>query len=167
MGTFFPLVEKGKEGDLGLGPYAVCVVFAGGVFFSTFVFNMFFMNLPVEGEPVEFFDYFKGRKKQHLLGILGGVIWCTGATAAFVAASANADTAVGVAGAAASSPIGPAVSYAMGQGATLISALWGILVWKEFKGADFKVKSLTALMFVLFAAGLILVSMAPLYATGQ
>lgn len=167
MGTFFPLVEKGKEGDLGLGPYAICVVFAVGVFFSTFVFNMFFMNLPVEGEPVEFFDYFKGRTKQHLLGILGGAIWCTGATAAFVAASANADTAVGVAGAAASTPIGPAVSYAMGQGATLISALWGILVWKEFKGADFKVKSLTAFMFVLFAAGLTLVSMAPLYPTGQ
>jgi glucose uptake protein len=56
MGMFFPLVEKGKEGELGLGPYSIAVVFAGGVFLSTFVFNLFFMNLPIEGEPVDFMD---------------------------------------------------------------------------------------------------------------
>jgi glucose uptake protein len=167
MGTFFPLVEKGQAGDSGLGPYAICVVFAGGVFLSTFAFNMFFINLPVEGEPVDLADYFKSRPRQHLLGILGGAIWCTGATAALVAASANADMSVGVAGVAVPAPVGPAVSYAMGQGAAILSALWGILVWREFKGADFRVKSLTALMFILFAAGLTLVSMAPLYAIGQ
>jgi len=157
MGTFFPLVEKAKEGEIGLGPYAVCVVFAVGVFISTFVFNMFFMNLPVEGEPVDFFDYFKGRPGQHLLGVLGGMIWCTGAIASFVAASAGSD--------AASSPakVGPAVSYAMAQGATLISALWGVVVWKEFKGGDAKVKIFAALMFLLFAGGLTLVSLAPLH----
>jgi glucose uptake protein len=168
MGTFLPLVEKGKEGDLGLGPYAICVVFAGGVFLSTFVFNMFFMNLPVEGEPLEIFDYLKGRPKDHLLGLLGGAIWCTGATAAFVAASANAGMAAPAAAvAAAPSPIGPGVSYAMGQGATLIAAVCGIWIWREFKGADYKVKSLTTLMFVLFAIGLTLVSVAPRYAIGQ
>ena len=58
MGLFYPLIEKGKEGDLGLGPYSIAVVFAIGVFLSTFVFNLFFMNLPIEGEPVEFMDYF-------------------------------------------------------------------------------------------------------------
>ncbi|MBZ5581846.1 MAG: hypothetical protein LAQ30_06505 [Acidobacteriia bacterium] len=157
MGTFFPLVEKGKEGEVGLGPYAICVVFAAGVFLSTFVFNMFFMNLPVEGEPVELFDYFKGRPTQHLLGVIGGIIWCSGAVASFVAASAGSDPVTSGA------QVGPAVSYAMAQGATLISALWGVLVWKEFKGADTKVKFLAALMFLLFAAGLTLVSMAPLH----
>jgi glucose uptake protein len=167
MGTFFPLVEKGREGDAGLGPYALCVMFAVGLFFSTFVFGLFFMNLPVEGQPVDAFDYFKGPRKQHFLGILGGAICCTGAISAFVAAAANAETS-GVAGAAAAAPrVGPALSYAMGPAAALVAALWGLLVWREFKGADAKVKSLTALMFVLFAAGLTLVSMAPLYATGQ
>ena len=153
MGCFFPLVEMGKEGEVGLGPYAIAVVFAGGVFASTLVFNLFFMNLPVEGPPVEFRDYFvTGTIGQHLLGILGGAIWCVGAVAAFVAASAPPEV-----------HIGPATSYAMGQGATLISALWGLLLWKEFKGGDMKVKTMIALMLVLYAGGLTLVSMAPLY----
>jgi len=154
MGSFFPLVAKAQETEVGLGPYAVAVMFAAGVFLSTFVFNLFFMNLPVEGEPVEIRDYFLGTPKQHLLGFLGGAIWCAGGVAAFVAASTPEQ--VG---------IGPAVSYAMGQGATLISALWGIIVWKEFRGADFRVKLLLAIMLVLFACGLALISIAPLYAT--
>jgi len=153
MGCFFPLVELGKEGDLGLGPYAIAVVFAGGVFASTLVFNLFFMNLPVEGPPVEFRDFFLNSTMwQHLLGIAGGAIWCVGAVAAFAAASAPAEV-----------HVGPATSYAMGQGATLISALWGLLVWKEFKGADLKVKAMIAIMLVVYACGLVLVSIAPLY----
>jgi glucose uptake protein len=152
MGSFFPLVEMGKAGDFGLGPYAIGWVFAVGVFTSTFVFNLFFMNLPVEGEPVEFLDYFRGKLRQHLLGIAGGVIWCTGAIANFAAASTPEEV-----------QVGPATSYAIGQGATMVSALWGILVWKEFAGADTKIKALLVLMLVLFVCGLAMVSVAPLY----
>jgi glucose uptake protein len=152
MGSFYPLIEKGKQGDLGLGPYAIAVLFAIGVFLSTFVFNLFFMNLPIQGKPLEFVDYFKGPPRAHLMGLLGGGIWILGAVASFVVASAEAVH------------VGPAVSYAMGQGSTLISALWGILLWKEFRGADAKTKALLALMLILFAIGLTLVSMAPLSA---
>jgi glucose uptake protein len=154
MGSFYPLVEMGKSGDTGLGPYAIAFVFALGVFFSTFVFNLYFMNLPVQGEPVEMLDYFRGTAKQHLLGITGGLIWCAGTVANFVAASAPQEI-----------QVGPAVSYAIGQGATAVSALWGLLVWKEFAGADAKVKSLLVLMFFLFLSGLALVSIAPLFAS--
>ncbi len=150
MGMFFPLVEKSKQGDLGLGPYSVAVLFAAGVFFSTFVFNLFFMNLPLQGDPVDFMDYFKGPPRAHLMGLAGGAIWIVGGIASFVAASAD------------SAHVGPAVSYAMGQGSTLISALWGIFVWKEFRGGDAKVKAMLGLMLVLFALGLVLVSIAPL-----
>jgi len=153
MGLFYPLVEKAKEGEVGLGPYAVGVVFAVGVFLSTFGFDLFFMNLPVEGDPVEIGDFFKGKPKQHLLGIAGGMIWCIGGIASFVAASTPPEV-----------QVGPAISYAMGQGATLVSALWGLLVWKEFKGADVRIKGLLALMLLLFCGGLALVSIAPLYA---
>lgn len=153
MGSFYPLVEMGKAGDTGLGPYAIAFVFALGVFTSTFVFNLFFMNLPVQGKPVEFLDYFKGTWKQHLLGLAGGIIWATGTISNFVAASAPPEI-----------QVGPAISYAVGQGATLISALWGLLLWKEFAGATGKVKLLLGLMLVLFAIGLTLVSIAPLYA---
>lgn len=156
MGSFYPLVEKGKEGGLGqggfgLGPYAIGLLFAIGVFTSTFVFNLFFMNLPVEGEPVEILDYFSGRFKQHLLGWLGGIIWFTGTIASFAAASAQ------------DVQVGPAISYGIGQCATMVSALWGILVWKEFAGADSRVKSLVALMLVLFLCGLAMLSLAPLF----
>ena len=153
MGLFYPLVEKGKATEVGLGPYAIGVVFALGVFTSTFVFNLFFMNLPVEGEPVEIFEYFKGTIKQHALGVVGGMVWCIGMIASFCAASAPETV-----------QVGPAVSYAVGQGATMVSALWGLLVWKEFHGADLRVKSLVVVMLVLFVVGLAMVSMAPLYA---
>jgi glucose uptake protein len=76
-------------------------------------------------------------------------LWCTGAVANFVAASSSAN-------------VGPAVSYALGQGATLVSVLWGLLVWKEFRGAEMRVKLLLAFMILLFVAGLGMVSIAPL-----
>jgi glucose uptake protein len=128
-------------------------LFAVGVFFSTFVFNVFFMMMPVEGEPVAIPDFLRGTKKQHLLGVAGGLIWAVGAISNFVASSAPARV-----------QVGPAVSYAMGQGATMVSALWGLLVWKEFAGATPRVRLLLAAMLILFAAGLGLVSLAPLYA---
>ncbi|MCU1272872.1 MAG: putative integral rane protein [Bryobacterales bacterium] len=153
MGSFFPLVEMGKAGDLGLGPYSIGLVFAVGVFVSTFVFNLFFMNLPVEGPPVAMFNYFKGTRRQHMLGIVGGLIWATGTIANFVAASAPEKV-----------QVGPAISYAIGQGATMVSALWGLLVWKEFAGAAPRVRVLVVVMLILFLCGLTIVSIAPLYA---
>lgn len=153
MGSFYPLVELSKQGDIGLGPYTVAVFFGIGVFFSTFVFNFYFMNLPIQGEPVSFSSYFRGTGKVHLLGIAGGVIWCIGAIANFCAASAPPRV-----------QVGPAVSYALGQGATLISALWGLFVWKEFDNASGKARGLVFASLGLFVIGLLLVSMAPRFA---
>ena len=153
MGSFFPLVEMGKSGPQGLGPYAIGAVFTAGVFVSTFVFNFFFMRFPVEGPPVALRAYLTGTGRQHMLGIAGGVIWATGTIANFVAASAPESV-----------QVGPAISYAIGQGATMVSALWGLIVWKEFSGAGARVRILVAVMLILFVAGLALVSIAPLYA---
>ena len=152
MGSFYPLVELAKAPEVGLGPYGVAFVFAGGVLFSTFVYNLFFMNLPVQGKPVDFSEYFKGTAKAHYMGVLGGMLWSAGAITNFVAARAEGPA-----------QVGPAVSYAMGQGATLISALWGLMYWKEFAGADPRVKTLVTTMLVLFVIGLALVSVAPVY----
>jgi glucose uptake protein len=156
MGSFFPIVqlgvyrEPGNEG--GLGPYAIGLIFALGVLLSTFVFSIFFMNLPVHGKPVSPFDYFKGTVRQHALGVIGGMIWIVGTVSNFVAASAQGEARVG-----------PAVSYGLGQGATMISVLWGLLYWKEFAGSDPRVKTLLAIMFVTFLIGLTMVSVAPLF----
>ena len=153
MGSFYPLVEMSRVGEIGLGPYTAAVIFAVGVLITTFIFNLYLMNLPIQGDPVPFMAYFQGASKNHLLGVAGGIIWCAGAIANFVAASAPADV-----------NVGPAMSYAMGQGATLISALWGLLIWKEFAGASPRVRTLLIAMIVLFLAGLGMVSVAPLYA---
>ncbi|MGJ5820486.1 hypothetical protein [Paludibaculum fermentans] len=151
MGLFYPLVELSKKGDLGLGPYTAAFMFALGVLFSTPVFNIFFMNMPVEGAPLSIRDYFQGTGRQHLLGLLGGIIWTIGCIANFVASSTPKSV-----------NVGPATSYAMGQGATLVSTLWGLLIWKEFAGAQGGVKARLLLMLVLFVAGLGLLSLAPL-----
>lgn len=157
MGSFYPLVLKARAAhtEMGLGPYAIAVFFAVGVFVSTFVYNLYFINLPVQGEAVQISQYFKGTPWHHLLGFLGGAIWCVGAIANFVAAAATGNAL-----------IGPAVSYALGQGATMISALWGLLVWKEFKDAGGRSMMLLALMFVFFLGGLTLLALAPRYTTG-
>ena len=155
MGSFYPLVEMGKEGEVGfgLGPYSIAFVFAIGVFISTFIFNIYFLNLPIQGKPIPITAYFTGSFRQHFLGIAGGLIWCAGAIANFVAASSPKEV-----------QVGPAVSYAIGQGATMVSALWGLLVWKEFAGASQRVRLLLAVMLILFVVGLALISMAPLFA---
>jgi len=154
MGSFYPLVELSKQGDIPLGPYSVAFCFSFGVLFSTFVFNIYFINLPVHGEAVDIRQYVRGSAGQHLLGLAGGILWSIGAISNFVAAAAPREV-----------QVGPAVSYAMGQGATMVSAMWGLLVWKEFAGAGPRVRILLALMMLLFLAGLTLVSLAPKYAS--
>jgi glucose uptake protein len=154
----FPLVDLSREPELGMGPYAAAFMFAAGVFASTFVYNLVFMNLPVKGEPVELLEYFKQPKKSHLLPLLGGMVWAVGTVSLFVASSA---TAAANAGAEPVPLLGPATAIVAGLGATLLSALWGVLVWKEFAGAPARARALVALTLVLLAAGLALVLMEP------
>ena len=153
MGMFFPLVEIGKKGPGGLGPYAIGFVFSLGIFLSTFVFNAYFLKKPVEGKPLRFRDYFRGTKLAHIAGIIGGVVWATGTLSSFVAASAPREL-----------QVGPAISYALGQGSTMVGAFWGVVVWKEFAGGGRLVERLLVLMFFLFVSGLAVISIAPLYA---
>lgn len=119
-------------------PYTAFFVFSIGIFLSNFIWNTVAMKKPVSGDPVPFSDYFKGGFSIHLVGMLGGCIWGLGTLLSFVTGGAA----------------GPAISYALGQGATLVSALWGILIWKEFKGAPKASAILNFAMFILFVAGL-------------
>lgn len=119
-------------------PYTAVFIFAVGVFVSNFLFNTVAMKRPVDGEPVRIADYFKGGLKTHMVGVLGGMIWCLGESFSMIA----------------SGKAGAAISYGLGQGATLVSALWGILIWKEFKGAPKISHRLNLGMFLLFLTGL-------------
>jgi glucose uptake protein len=151
MGTFYPFVAKSTLGPHSLGPYAVAFVFAIGVVCCSLPVNAWLMRHSLTGEPVSSLeDYRRARASWHWWGVAGGAIWCTGAVASFVASRANL--------------IGPAVSYAIGQGATMVSAVWGVFVWHEFSNAPSRSRRLLPYMFVLFLLGLGAIAIAPLIA---
>jgi len=136
MASDFAVPEAGK-----LTPYTASVVFAVGLLLSNFVWNTFFMYKPISGERVTYRDYFtKGDSRLHAIGILGGIIWSLGMTFSIIA----------------SGQAGYAISYGLGQGATLIAALWGVFIWKEFGKAE-GLKGLLIAMFLFFLAGLALI----------
>ena len=146
---FYGLVVKSLDNSFvsggagNLTPYTGVFFFAVGVTVSTPIFNPIFMKFPVEGEPVKMKEYFKGDLKTHSVGVLGGLIWMTGMVVSFMSAgSAN-----------------PAISYALSNAAPVVAILWGVFVWKEFKGAPKGTNALLATMFVLFLVGLVLISM--------
>lgn len=125
-------------------PYTAFFLFAVGIFLSNFLFNTLAMKQPVEGAPVDYRTYFKGSLRTHSVGVLGGFVWGLGTVLSYIAAG----------------KAGAAISYALGQGAPMIAALWGVFVWKEFRGADTVTKRLLGLMFVFFIIGLALIVVA-------
>ena len=146
MAFFYRFIARTMDMDFAaavpqpgmMTPYSAFFVFALGIFASNFVFNAIAMRRPVSGAPITEKEYFKGGLAIHFVGILGGLIWGLGNGINLVAAG----------------KAGAAISYGLGQGATLVSALWGILVWREFKGAPRKSSVLNFAMFILFLAGL-------------
>jgi glucose uptake protein len=132
----FNVPEAGK-----LTPYTALVFFAIGVVASNFVFNSLQMLRPFSGAPIKFSAYFSGKLKDHLVGILGGAIWSVGMSLNIIA----------------SGKAGAAVSYGLGQGATVVAAIWGIYVWKEFDKATKGTKSMLNIMLLLYILGLALI----------
>lgn len=142
MATDFVSPEAGK-----LTPYTASVIFALGLLVSNFLWNTLFMYKPLAGEKVTYTDYVtKGNVRLHLIGMLGGVIWSIGMTFNIIAAE----------------QAGFAISYGLGQGATLVAALWGVFIWKEFKGAK-GVNGLLTAMFLCFVLGLALIIVSRIY----
>ena len=121
-----------------LTPYSAIFVFSIGVLLSNFVFNTYAMRRPFVGAPVSYAEYFRGSVPTHLVGMLGGAVWCLGTAFSYIAAG----------------KAGAAISYALGQGAPMIAAVWGVFIWKEFRGADRKTHALLTVMFLFFIAGL-------------
>jgi glucose uptake protein len=149
MGTFYPLVSKAMSGENAPGPYAVVLFFVIGVMLCALPVNYLLMRKPLDGrDPAAIREYGQAPGSWHLWGILGGAIWCTGAIANFVASHAHI--------------VGPAVSYSIGQGATMVSACWGVFVWREFAAAPSRSKTFLVFMFIFFLFGLTAIAVAPL-----
>jgi glucose uptake protein len=144
MAWFFRFVARSIASDPlmpepgKLTPYSAFFFFVAGIVISNFIFNIWLMKKPIEGEPVTFKQYFSAGAKGHLAGVLGGMIWAVGTSLSLIAAG----------------KAGYAISFGLGQGATLIGALWGVFIWKEFKSAPKGTSILLLLMFLLFVAGL-------------
>jgi glucose uptake protein len=148
MGFFFRFVADSMSVDYTspevgkFTPYSAFFMFSIGVFISNFLWNSIVMVKPFSGEPVKYKDYFtKGSLKLHSIGWLGGIIWAVGMSFSLLA----------------SEKAGFAISYGLGQGATMVAAIWGVFVWKEFKTADTKTKKLINMMFGFFIIGLVLI----------
>lgn len=150
MGFFYRFVAASMYSDFTrpetgkLGPYAAVFLFAVGIFLSNFVLNTLVMKKPFVGNPVTYSDYFKGGLGTHLTGILGGIIWGLGMSFNIIA----------------SGRAGFAISYGLGQGATMIAAFWGVFIWKEFRTAPAGTSRLIAAMMGCFLAGLTLIILA-------
>lgn len=149
MGSFYPFVSRSMSGGGAPGPYAATVFFVVGVALCAIPSNYLLMRRPLDGSaPIALRGYVTARAGWHVWGVLGGVIWCTGATFNFVASRTHM--------------VGPAVSYSIGQGATMVSAMWGVFVWKEFRTAPRRAKLCLAWMFALFVCGLTAIALAPI-----
>lgn len=125
-------------------PYTAVVIFSIGIFVSNLIFNSLLFKRPISGAPTSYSEYFKGSVSTHMVGVLGGIIWGIGNSFNLIAAG----------------KAGAAVSYGLGQGATLVAAFWGVFIWKEFKDSPKGVSGLLALMFIFFLAGIILIILA-------
>jgi len=147
MGLFYKYVAASMFPDFNnpeagkLSPYTAIVFFAVGILLSNFFFNSLLMKKPFTGAPVSYGDYFNGSFKNHLTGILGGVIWCIGMSFSIIA----------------SGKAGTAISYGLGQGATVVAAIWGIYIWKEFKGAPKGTTAILNIMLLCYLIGLALI----------
>ncbi len=149
LSAFVPVLASSRVGDIGLGVYAATMFMTLGIFASSFLYSLYFMNLPVQGEALSLKQYVKGTMGQHALGLLGGAIWCIGTVANFAASSATKEA-----------NFSSSACVALGNSAAIVAAVWGLLGWREFAGASSGVKTLLAAMFLLFCAGLALISRA-------
>ena len=144
MGFFYKYVAAAMFPDFDvpvagkLSPYTAVVFFSAGILLSNFLFNTLLMRKPFVGAPVSYGDYFKGGLKNHITGILGGGIWCVGMSFSIIA----------------SGKAGPAISYGLGQGATVVAAIWGIYIWKEFRSAPRGTSTILNIMLLLYVVGL-------------
>lgn len=152
--TFF--LDLSRTGDIGLGAYSILFTVAIGIFLSTPVLNIYFMNLPVHGEALTLGRYFKGTLKLHLLGILGGALWAIAQLSAFLAAVPG--------GNAKSISLDPAVAIGLTGGVILLGLLWGVLVWREFQPASSKVRSLITVSLACAVFGTALIAISPMLA---
>ncbi len=149
IGLSAPLMQMGRDAEIALGPYSFSFVFGLGIFFSTFLFNLFFMNLPVQGKAVDMADYFRAPSKSHFAGAAGGAIALLGLLTGLMSIRGEG-----------AAHLEPKLSYALAEGSVLVTLLWGIIYWKELEGTDSKVNTPVVVTVLLLLGGLVVLTLA-------
>jgi glucose uptake protein len=142
MGLWSPFMTYAMTRGQSLTPYSAATFLTLGALLSCFLWNVYFMRKPLVGEPVGFGGFFRAPASAHLLGLFGGFIWGTGTVFNLVAGKTTTFS----------------VSYAIGQSAPMVAALWGLFVWKEFAGSESRAKVYLGLMFVFYILAILLVA---------
>jgi glucose uptake protein len=147
LGLFYPIAANSMDPEYGVGPYAGVLLFCIGVFCSTILFDVFFINMNIEGKRAHFHDYFRGRARKHLWGLAGGAIFATGALAVTLVNVAPVDPGIGA-----------MLTFILPFSAALLAVLWGLIVWKEFAAQPRPARALLVRAALVFACGLAAIS---------
>jgi glucose uptake protein len=152
LAGFYAALAQGVTGDTGVASYGAALILAGGVFGATIVIVPFFLNFPVRGKPLTVRQYFKIDMRNHVLGLVGGIVWLAGILALLVSMGLPS----------ALQPV-PVVTFLLGRGAPLLAGLWGMFVFREYAGAPAKVTTIAFAALVVLAGGMAMMAVAPVY----
>ncbi|HEY7306818.1 MAG TPA: GRP family sugar transporter [Bryobacteraceae bacterium] len=144
LGFFYPVAANSMDPEYGVGPYAGILLFSIGLFCSTILFDVFFINMNIEGKRARFRDYFRGRARKHLLSLGGGAVFAIGALAVTLVNAAPADPGIGA-----------ALAFIIPSASVLLAVIWGLSAWKEFTAASKQAKSSIARAVIVFTCGLL------------
>ncbi|HYA18411.1 MAG TPA: hypothetical protein VEF06_13150 [Bryobacteraceae bacterium] len=147
IGASIPLMQLGNDSEIRLGPYSFSFVFGLGILLSTFAYNLFFMNLPVQGKPVDMSEYFRAKISSHFPGLAGGSVALIGFLGSLIALRAEG-----------AAQLAPRLSYPIAQGAAFIAMLWGVFYWKEYESSDSRVNSWVVVTILFFLGGIALLA---------
>lgn len=150
MGCAAPVASLSRTGEDGLGSYSAILLVGLATIFSTAIFSPFFLVFAVHGAPVDLRAYFKGSRKQHIYGLLGGGLWCLGLLATFASGGSLAQVQAGT-----------VATRAFAGGAAILAAAWGWIAWREFKGGTYRTRMLLTAMTVIWIVGMAMLALTP------
>ena len=145
LASFWPFLSRSLVGDFGLGNYAALLLFAVGLFFSTIVLNLYFMNIAIHGGSISFNSYFRGNVQRHLLGLGSGLVWALAFLAILLASRRPISVDLSI-----------LLRVAVPMASVAVAGLCGLLLWREHSGASGTVRRNAFLAIAFFLVGVVI-----------
>jgi len=144
VGCFAPLVARALSGSAALDSYTVSFYFMVGAMLATALVVPILLAHPLFGDKGSLGGYLQGSLTWHVLGLVAGGIWCFGTVVNFLSGKL----------------VGMAISWGIGSSASMVAALWGIFLWKEFANSGRSAKILIAVSLFCYLMGVVGVAIA-------